>query len=470
MGAGYSSEEELEETSPERKSGVIVIDPKMSTPISDIHATVIRSSGDARGGERQEGDGMERPPEVAVHSPATAESKPDQGEKMIELPEAGLKLEKLPPIRDNVDLPPVVPESPLVAEKPKVYPKGSYPPTHRKSKEPRFVPYEPYKGAVASMDGKKAKRPPRQSSITSSPVVEKVMEKKQKEEEEDEDDEQSVKMRSELEQNYRCMLDVKEREINLLKEKLDQSDKQLKIQTKVNEEVKRLLVASVGEDIEARVDFLTQDKARLAADVVEYNNRIAVDWERKEELGVEKDVWRSKFLASTVIVEELSQAKQTVQQRVEELSHQARRLLLERAQLGQSLATTQLMVDKLCQAFDPLSVVRRGDRQNCLESVLSVQRSVEALSTRLVGERNLKLPDLPAVHLACDTPAEAQLKTLLAKPVRIDAKVPDQASSILAKDARPHLLKLGDIAQSPHQHGHSQFQTCSHCSGSVQNI
>ena len=51
---------------------------------------------------------------------------------------------------------------------------------------------------------------------------------------------------------------IQEKEIQLLKEKLDQSDKQLKIQTKVNEEVKRLLVASVGEDIEARVDFLTQ--------------------------------------------------------------------------------------------------------------------------------------------------------------------------------------------------------------------
>merc|ERR1719471_2415448 len=113
-------------------------------------------------------------------------------------------------------------------------------------------------------------------------------------------------MRSELEQNYRCMLDIKEKEIQSLKEKLDQSDKQLKIQTKVNEEVKRLLVASVGEDIEARVDFLTQEKARLAADVLEYNNRIAVDWEKQEELGVEKDVWRSKFLASTVIVDELT--------------------------------------------------------------------------------------------------------------------------------------------------------------------
>ena len=158
MGASYSSEEELEEKSPEVKSGVILVDPKMSTPISDIHTTVIRSCGDAQGGERQEGDGMERPPDVAVHSPSTGETKPAQTEKMIELPEAGLKLEKLPPIQDNVDLPPVVPQSPLVAEKPKVYPKGSYPPTHRKNKEPRFVPYEPYKAAVATMmpDGKKS--------------------------------------------------------------------------------------------------------------------------------------------------------------------------------------------------------------------------------------------------------------------------------------------------------------------------
>ena len=62
----------------------------------------------------------------------------------------------------------------------------------------------------------------------------------------------------ELERNYRVMLDIKEKEINQLKEMLDNSDKQLKIQTKVNEEVKRLLVASVGEDIEARVEFLTQ--------------------------------------------------------------------------------------------------------------------------------------------------------------------------------------------------------------------
>ena len=55
-------------------------------------------------------------------------------------------------------------------------------------------------------------------------------------------------------------------------------------------------------------------------------SRIASDWERKEELGVEKDVWRSKFLASTVIVDDLTRTKQTCVQRMEDLEHGARRL------------------------------------------------------------------------------------------------------------------------------------------------
>ena len=88
-----------------------------------------------------------------------------------------------------------------------------------------------------------------------------------------ESDEKQHEISSELEKNFRVMLEIKEKEIERLKKALENQEKQLKIQTKVNEEVKRLLVASVGEDIEAKVEFLTQDKARLAADVLEYNNR-----------------------------------------------------------------------------------------------------------------------------------------------------------------------------------------------------
>merc|ERR1719244_2191805 len=100
-----------------------------------------------------------------------------------------------------------------------------------------------------------------------------------------------------------------------MQEMMVNSDRQLKIQIKVNSEVKKLLVASVGEDIEARVDFLTQDKARLAADVLQYNNKISRDWEEKEALHVESDIWRSKFLASSVILEEMSKEKVNLEAR-----------------------------------------------------------------------------------------------------------------------------------------------------------
>lgn len=67
---------------------------------------------------------------------------------------------------------------------------------------------------------------------------------------------------------------------------------------KVNAELKRLLVASVGEDMEARVHFLTEDKLKLADDIRQYVEKIAIDFEQKEKLSIEADVWRSKFLAS----------------------------------------------------------------------------------------------------------------------------------------------------------------------------
>jgi len=65
--------------------------------------------------------------------------------------------------------------------------------------------------------------------------------------------------------------------------------------------VKKLLVASVGEDIEAKVDYLTQDKARLAADMRQFSYQISKDFEEKEKLSVQSDVWKSKFLACRLV-------------------------------------------------------------------------------------------------------------------------------------------------------------------------
>merc|ERR1719234_2358128 len=80
------------------------------------------------------------------------------------LPEAGgLVISKLPPIHDDVDLRPT-PTKPgerlVAAEKAKGYPKGTLPPAVRKQREPKFVPYEPYKGAVSFLDSSSSRKPP----------------------------------------------------------------------------------------------------------------------------------------------------------------------------------------------------------------------------------------------------------------------------------------------------------------------
>ena len=50
--------------------------------------------------------------------------------------------------------------------------------------------------------------------------------------------------------------------------------------------------------MEARVHFLTEDKIKLGDDIRLYVEQIAVDYEKKEKLSIEADIWRSKFLAS----------------------------------------------------------------------------------------------------------------------------------------------------------------------------
>lgn len=69
----------------------------------------------------------------------------------------------------------------------------------------------------------------------------------------------------------------------------------------MNTELKKLLVASVGEDVQGRVQCLTEDKARMASMIRRYSEKVDRDYEEKERMGIQCDVWRSKFLASRLV-------------------------------------------------------------------------------------------------------------------------------------------------------------------------
>ena len=57
-------------------------------------------------------------------------------------------------------------------------------------------------------------------------------------------------------------------------------------------------MAAVGEDLETRVQHLTEDKLQLARALLNSANHLTSHQEQTEWLSGQCEVWRSKFLAS----------------------------------------------------------------------------------------------------------------------------------------------------------------------------
>lgn len=89
-----------------------------------------------------------------------------------------------------------------------------------------------------------------------------------------------------------------QQQICALKKERDSFESQLKFQVQVNSELKNLLVAAVGEDLQTRVNVLTEDKLQLARALLNSAHNISSHTEQIEYLASQSEVWRSKFLAS----------------------------------------------------------------------------------------------------------------------------------------------------------------------------
>lgn len=89
--------------------------------------------------------------------------------------------------------------------------------------------------------------------------------------------------------------------MDVLKKYTVELENRVQFQTRVNAEVKKLLVAAVGEDIETRVQSLTEDKLYLAKQLLSTADTLSTHQEQIEWLAGQSEVWRSKFLASRLV-------------------------------------------------------------------------------------------------------------------------------------------------------------------------
>lgn len=267
---------------------------------------------------RTQGDGMEHD---ALTSTTT--TQPQQQQRPLNLP-INFDLERLLPhsgsnpvyrptelvtTTGGASLRPTVPKGKIFALVPKLVQ------THRtgglKNREPRFVPFEPYKGAVNPIipfknNENRVKVGPDRNNLDLNVLVSQMSTMTSKE---------LLKGEVVAKQEFDNEKQKYEKQIEDLRKERDYFQSQLKFQAQVNSELKNLLVAAVGEDLQTKVNVLTEDKLHLARKLLNSAENLSSDREQIEFLAGQSEVWRSKFLASSLMVEELARWKTSLLQK-----------------------------------------------------------------------------------------------------------------------------------------------------------
>lgn len=341
-----------------------------------------------------------------------------------------------------------------------------------RSKEPKFVPYEPYKAAVNPIVPfeKKNKKLPRNKSNMNTTVAQiaamKIQESdmklkecmKESKEKTSEDDWNNEKKAYEI-------------EIRKLKEENSQLETQLKFQAQVNGELKNLLVAAVGEDLETKVHLLTEDKLQLARALLNSAQHLSTHQEQTEWLAGQCEVWRSKFLASSLMVEDLARWKAALCQRTTELQEAIKRLLEEHNNIRDTSLKTYRMLTILREKFDSIGTTSGKKHELASTNIIDLAQGCCQLAEILRVSLLSGIPDsklqkeLNITGLDMKTLAESNAEKLL-----MNQKLPITGREDVACTAvMGAAVAIGGQMFLPRCDANN-MACCPHCSGEIKQI
>lgn len=409
---------------------------------------------------RTQGDGMENV------IPEKSEIKPTKcrlGDTLIYHPTNLKQPSSIPPVTPTGTIVNLVPKhiSNVKNEKPIL--------NSLKSKEPKFVPYEPYKAAVKPIipydkNSKQSNRNDLSMNMTISQLAAlkickpEVQLSTSANENEDTDNEWIKEKKA-----Y-------DTEILKLKEENRQLENQLKFQAQVNGDLKNLLVAAMGEDLETRVHLLTEDKLQLARALLNSAQHLSTHQEQTEWLAGQCEVWRSKFLASSLMVEELAKWKAALCQRSTELQEAIKRLLEDRNLIRSTSLKMFKTLSILRESFDPVGAASYKKQElpstNIIDLTQGCYQLAEILRIQLLsGMENTTLQkEIDTTSLEMKTVAEKTAEQLLMSPKLIMSGRQDVACSAVMGAA----VAIGGQIFLPRND--SNMACCPHCSGEIKQI
>lgn len=119
-------------------------------------------------------------------------------------------------------------------------------------------------------------------------------------------------------------------------------------------------MASVGEDIGNRLEDLVNRNVQQAVELDHWKKMCEEYSEESDRLEIECDVWRTKFLASRMMSDELSTWKVALYTRFRQAQNALQRLLDERAQLLQYLVHTKRFLQSLFSVLRSTGSIFQG--------------------------------------------------------------------------------------------------------------
>lgn len=306
-----------------------------------------------------------------------------------------------------------------------------------KTREPKFVPFEPYPACTAPMFPNPSNRhlkyrstsTKRSTNIDLNTLVHQIA-KNTETELGFEDGSASEKS---LLRTITADREFEKKYIEMKKEK-DYFEKQLKFQTQVNSELKHLLIAAVGEDLQTRVNVLTEDKLTLARALLDSSNHLSSHSEQIEYLAGQSEVWRSKFLASSLMVEELARWKTS-------LMEKNRALITSSKEMLKTVTVVREMEIEILKNLSFL--IRRPSKlpsSNCMDlasECLNISQQLTLINNSLGMPENIHLD-----HLDNLTDAERMMKQALAMREQNNLIASDDPFKAIVGHAFPSMVAL----------------------------
>ncbi|VVC88484.1 unnamed protein product, partial [Leptidea sinapis] len=193
------------------------------------------------------------------------------------------------------------------------------------SKNPKFVPYEPYPAAVKPLTPHLHKKNTKKSKnhMDINTLVSQMSQMKTSLNE--------YKPRTKL-LSSNSTSDEKGSQNNEMQEKIDSL---IKENACLQEQLKQQV-----QDLEVQVQSLNDDKKHLANALLNSAQHLTTHQEQTEWLAGQCEVWRSKFLASSLLIEELAECKKLLSEKTINLQQAVKQLLDERCRVQDMMKCT----------------------------------------------------------------------------------------------------------------------------------